>query len=342
MKLLLSVSSLLVLVMIGGCGESAVPPTVAEVAKPVFTLQSLGELAVHPERQAPAAVIGRHEARISAEVAARVEALPVDVGQRVAKGALLIQLDPRDAQLALERAEAALAQAEARLAQAEAQLQRAQALQARNFYSPEALTLRETERTAAAADARAARANRDTAWRALEKHRLRAPFPGVIRERQVQLGELAAAGSVLLTLVSDADLEVSAQVQGQDVESLGQAGTWIFEAGGQTFPLKLLRISPATNRASRSQEVRFAFAAEAPGIGQSGRLRWREPRNWLPADSLVRRDGRYGIFIAENGRAKFHTIAGASEGRPIAVDLPETTKIVVQGRHALQDGAVLP
>ena len=342
MKLLLSVSSLPVMVLLSACGDSAAPPAATEVAKPVFTLQRLDELAVHPERQAPAAVIGRHEARISAEVAARVEALPVDVGQRVAKGALLIQLDPRDAQLALERAEAALAQTEARLAQAEGQLQRAQALQARNFYSPEALTLRETERTAAAADVRVARANRDTARRVLEKHHLRAPFAGVVRERQAQLGELASVGSVLLTLVSDGALEVSAQVQGQDVASLGQAGAWVFEAAGQTFPLKLLRISPATNRASRSQEVRFAFIEAAPGIGQSGRLRWHEPGNWLPADVLVRRDGRYGIFVAENGKAKFHALDGASEGRPIAVDLPETTKIVVQGRHALQDGAVLP
>lgn len=342
MKLPLSIFSLLVLALLAGCSESTPPPAAVEVAKPVFTLANLGELAAHPERQAPAAVIGRHEARISAEVAARVIRLPVDVGQQVKKGSVLVQLDPRDAQLALERAEASLAQTEARLAQSEAQLQRAKALQARNFYSPEALTLRETERAAAAADARAARANRDTARHALEKHSLRAPFSGVVRERQAQLGELAAPGNVLLALVSDGDLEVSAQVQGQDVDSLAGAGTWAFEAGGQTYPLRLLRISPATNRASRSQEVRFAFADEAPGIGQSGRLRWREPRNWLPADLLVRRDGRYGIFIAENGKAKFHALAGASEGRPIAVDLPESTKIVVQGRHALQDGAVLP
>lgn len=333
---------LLATALLAACGDKAAEPAALAPAQPALTLATLGELALRPERNAPAAVIGRHEARISAEVAATIQALPVEVGQSVAAGALIVRLDPRDAALALERAEAALAQAEARLAQADAQLQRAQTLRERNFYSPEALTLRETERTAAVADARAARASRDTARRALDKHSLRAPFAGVVRERPAQLGELAAPGSVLLTLVAAGDPEVAAQLQPQDVEVVAQAGEWQFEAAGVRHPLRLIRVSPAMNPESRSVEARFAFAAAAPAIGQSGRLLWRESRPWLPADLLVRRDGRYGVFAAVDGKARFHVLPGASEGRPALVDLPDDTRIVVQGRHALQDGAALP
>ena len=328
--------------LLAACGGDAPPPAASTPAPPALTLATLGELAQHPERNAPAAAIGRHEARISAEVAATIQALPVEVGQAVAAGAVIARLDPRDAALALERAEAALAQAEARLAQADAQLKRATVLRERNFYSPEALTLRETERAAAAADARAARASRDTARRVLDKHTLRAPFAGVVRERSAQLGELAAPGSILLTLVSAGDLEVAAQLQPQDIEALSQATAWTFEAGGLRHELRLIRVSPAMNRESRSVEARFGFVVKPPAIGQEGRLLWHESRSWLPADLLVRRDGRYGVFIAVDGKARFHVLPGASEGRPAVVDLPDDTRIVVQGRHALQDGVALP
>lgn len=330
------------ILLLAACADEAPPPAPPLALPPPPTLATLGDVAQHPERNVPAAVIGRNEARISAEVAATIQALPVAVGERVAAGAVIARLDPRDAALALERAEAALAQAAARLNQAEAQLKRAQTLREKNFYAAEALTLRETERAGAAADARAARANRDTARRTLEKHTLRAPFAGVVRDRPAQLGELATPGSVLLTLVSADDLELAAQLQPADVEAVRLAGAWEFESAGVRHALRLIRVSPAMNPASRSVEARFGFTAQSPAIGQEGRLLWRESRPWLPADLLVRRNGEYGVFVAIDGKARFHVLAGASEGRPVRVDLPAETRIVVEGRHALQDGAALP
>ena len=328
--------------LLSACGNDAPPPAEAAPSLPAITAVALGELLVHPERNAPAAVIGRHEARISAELAATIQALPVAVGESVAAGGLLVRLDPRDAELALERAEAALAQAEARLAQAEAQLKRAQALRERNFYSPEALTLRETEQLAVQADVRAARAARDTARRVLEKHSLRAPFAGVVRERPAQLGELAAPGNVLLTLVAAGAPELAVQLQPQDAEAVQQASAWHFEALGSRHEVRLIRVSPTMHRASRSVEARFAFVADAPAIGTEGRLLWREARAWLPADLLVRRNAQYGVFTVADGVARFHVLPGASDGRPALIDLPSETRIVVQGRHALQDGVALP
>jgi len=257
---------------------------------------------------------------------------------------VVVRLDPRDAELALERAEATLAQAQARHAQARSQTERARTLREKNFYSAEALTLKETELAAAAADLRAATAQRDTARHALAKHTLRAPFDGVVRARSAQLGELAAPGSVLLTLVSAGELELAAQLQADDAvpatgHSIPPAPT--FSVQGKTYDLKLLRISPALNRESRSSEARFAFVGETPPAGLEGRLVWQAPGLWLPADLLVRRDGRYGIFVAREDKAVFHALPQAQEGRPVRVELPADTRIVTQGRHALQDGAAL-
>ncbi|MCX8086115.1 MAG: efflux RND transporter periplasmic adaptor subunit [Rhodocyclaceae bacterium] len=337
LRILIATSCTLLL----ACSREA-PPAAASAA-PVYQFARVAEVAFHPERSAPAAVVGKHEARLSAEVAAVIQALPVDVGQTVKQGQVLVRLDARDARLALERAEAAVAQAEARLALAEAQAARARALREQNFISAEALSLRETEVAAAAADLRAAVAQRATAQRTLEKHTLVAPFDAVVRERRGQVGELAAPGSALLTLVSARELELSAQLQPQDVPSLEDAvfPAPTFVTAGARHEVRLVRISPAVNRESRSVEARLAFVGAPPAAGSEGRLVWRDPRPHLPADLLVRREGRLGVFVAEGGKARFHALAEAQEGRPAAIDLAPETRLVTQGRHALQDGQPL-
>lgn len=335
-----TVPILMAAALLAACGKEAAPPAAVPPA-PTFVLKTVAEVAIHPERSAPAAVVGKNEARLSAEVAATIQALPVDAGQTVKRGEVVARLDPRDAELALERAAAAQAQAQARHAQAQAQYARAQTLREKNFYSAEALSLRETELAAAAADLRAATAQRETARRALAKHTLRAPFDAVVRGRSGQVGELAAPGTVLLTLVSNRELELAAQLQPRDAESLQAAVSPEFETAGGRHELKLLRISPALNRESRSVEARLIFTGPPPAAGSEGRLVWRDPQAHLPAELLVRRAGRYGVFVAAAGKARFHALPQAQEGRPAALDLPAEAQIVTQGRHALQDGMAL-
>jgi RND family efflux transporter MFP subunit len=339
----------LTLLLLAACGKQEVPPVAVPAAghsippAPAFVVKTVAELVIHPERSAPAAVVGKNEARISAEVAATILALPADVGQTVKRGEIVARLDPRDAELALERAAAAHAQAAARHAQAQAQYERAKALREKNFYSAEALTLRATELASTAADLRAASAQRETARRTLDKHTVRAPYEAVVRARNGQVGELAAPGNVLMTLVSARELELAAQVQAHEAQGLADAVTPApsFVANGVTYALRLLRVSPAVNREARSVEARFAFVAAAPPPGVEGKLVWQAPGAWLPADLLVRRAGRLGVFVASAGKAHFHALPEAQEGRPAPMDLPLHTQMVTLGRHALQDGAPL-
>ncbi|MBS3935656.1 MAG: efflux RND transporter periplasmic adaptor subunit, partial [Sulfuritalea sp.] len=209
-----------------------------------------------------------------------------------------------------------------------------------NFISAEALTVRDTELAAAAADLRAATAQRDTARRGVDKHTLRAPFDAVVRARSGQLGELAAPGTVLLTLVSARELELAVQLQPRDAAvfagAVGPAPTFVM--GEARHAVRLLRLSPALHRESRSVEARFTFVAAPPAAGSEGRLVWNDPRPHLPADVLVRREGRLGVFLAEDGRARFHTLPDAQEGRPAVVDLPAAARVVTEGRHALKEG----
>lgn len=324
--------------LLAACGEKpaeTLPPAAAPLAVGVVRFAELG---FHPEREAPATVLGKNETRIAAEVAARIVAIAVDSGDTVKAGQVLVRLDAKDAELALARAAAGLAQSDARLAQAEAQTARARSLREKNFISAEALTLRETELAAARADVQSASANRDSARRGVDKCIINAPFSGIVRARSGQVGELAAPGTALLTLTDTSDLQLVAQVQARDAEGLAGAEKTEFAAAGQTHALAPLRISGAISREARTVEARFRFTGAAPAPGTEGRLVWRDPRPHIPADYILRRNGRYGAFVLEGAKASFRELPQAQEGRPASADFPPEAHIVTRGRHALQDG----
>lgn len=323
---------------LGACGEKPIEAPPAKAGSPVVGVVRFAELGFHPEREAPATVLGKNEARLAAEVSARIVAIPVDSGDAVKAGQVLVRLDAKDAELALARAEAGLAQSVARLAQAEGQTARARSLREKNFISAESLTLRETEFAAAQADVQSARANRDFARRGVEKCTIAAPFNGIVRSRAAQLGELAAPGAPLLTLADTSDLQLVAQIQARDAQGLAAAEKVEFAAAGQTHALTPLRISDAINREARTVEARYRFSGAAPAPGSEGRLLWRDPRPHIPAEYILRRDGRYGVFVLEGDKARLRELPQAQEGRPASADFRPELRIVTRGRHALQDG----
>ena len=48
---------------------------------PVVSAKGFGEVALHPEREAPASAVSLNESRLSAEVSATVQEVAFDVGQ---------------------------------------------------------------------------------------------------------------------------------------------------------------------------------------------------------------------------------------------------------------------
>jgi RND family efflux transporter MFP subunit len=326
----------ILLLSLAACDQTSPAPP---AAAPLVTVDAKPwqELAVHPERSAPAQVVSLNESKLAAEISAPILALTVEAGETVSKNTVLVRLDPRDLELALARAEAAEGQSAARVKLAADQTRRARDLQARNFISPEALQQKETELSIAEADVKAARANTQTARRALEKTVLRAPFPAVIRSRHGQVGELATPGSPLLTLVDTSRVDIVAQISTADQAALSQASLR-FVAPGVDTALTLLRVSPVIQLESRLQEVRLKPQTELPP-GLEGKLVWQDAGRWLPPQLIVRRANHYGVFLLSNNTARFHALPEAQEGRPARADsLPVDALLITDGRTALQDG----
>jgi RND family efflux transporter MFP subunit len=310
------------------------------IAAPPAAVKSrpLAELAIHPLREASAQVVSLNLARLSAEIAARITSIPVEPGQRIAKGAVVAQLDCADTRIAAQRAQATLDSSQARLKLAQQKLQRSSDLAAKNFISSDALDARKTEVEVVAAEVKLDTAARAAAQRDVGKCTLRSPYPAIVEARLAQVGELASSGTPIVQLWDTSRMQLSAQIQPDDADWLKQARL-LFVSQGDEYAVSLLRVSPAVNPATRTREARFSFAKIAPPPGSNGVLRWRDPRAFLPADYLVRRNGRLGVFTVNGQTARFVPLPDAQEGRPApAAALPDSARIVTDGRLTLQDG----
>ncbi len=152
---------------------------------------------------------------IAAKVGGYVRSIAVTDNQTVAAGDVLVLIEPADYEAELARARAEIARSEAQLrsiaaqrALAEADRARYRPLAERGLLSAAGMQqiearVRQTgaDEAAAIAAIAAARANVETAELNLERTIVRAPFAGVIGDRQAQLGQLVQPGAPLMAVV---------------------------------------------------------------------------------------------------------------------------------------------
>lgn len=318
-------------------------PTGALAATPVTTAP-LGELLTPVEHSAPATLLARNTPALAAQISARIDAIPVRVGDSVDAGQPLAQLDCRLLDARLEAGHARLQQLQAQAGFAVSQLGRARDLRQRNSLSAEELERRQSELDTLQAQLRGQQAQLAQDRIQTAHCVVRAPFQALVSERLASVGDLASPGTPLLRLVQLDDLELSARLRDNEVSGLSADTRYWFDYQGQRLPARLRRLLPLVDSATRTREARLSLdSAGGPPPGAAGRLVWQAPLPAVPADYLVRRGNRLGLFLLADGKARFHALPDALEGRPATLSLPPDTPVIVQGRHGLSDGdAVTP
>ncbi len=309
------------------------------VSKPFSTL------AIYPQRSAPATVVSDNHSRISAEISARILDIPVRTGDRVKQGALLLRLEQEDFKLALTREKAALTALKAKLELAEYELKRARSLSKKQAVSEQLLKQRETERDALLAEEQGQQAAYAQAQRQIDKTQIRAPFNAVIVERLAQTGELANPGTALLRIIDTDNLELAARLSPKQTHDLEHSfaaentGTAEFISSGQRYALTLRTITPVMDTRARTREARLRFTDKKPLPGAAGRLIWSPQQASLPADLISQRDGKLGVFIQADNKARFMELPQAKTGQPTIISrLKPETLIITKGRYRLRDG----
>lgn len=312
----------------------------AESVIPV-SARPVQELLVDSERRAPATVVSANRATLTSEVSAIVAAVHEDVGADVEKGELLVELDAANARNNLAQAEASLAAIDAQIVEARSRLTKAEDLLEKNFISDEELISRRANLTVLEANRKGAQAALARAKLDLARTRISAPFDAAIVERQAQVGSFAQPGSPLITLVQTDRREVDVELDPRFAVNIPQVSMLKFVSQGREWPVQVLRTSSVIDVSTRVVRTRLAFVGEQAPIGSSGQLVWIESSGRLPVDLVVQRDGSLGVFVVDNGKARFVALPDAQAGRPVDVNLPKDTLVVSRGQGRLQDGDTL-
>ena len=231
----------------GGRGGRGGGPAVETVTAPV------SRMSVQREVDLSGTLLSPEQARISSEVAGIVRDVRVQLGTEVRAGDVIARLEPRELQLALDRAESALRQVEAQLGiergQANAPLaddqiaavrqatanrddarngfERAQLLSTRGLLTQADRDTAETRLKVAEANYQATldtihslkaslqdrRASYELAQKKVADAAIRAPVAGAISERLIQPGEFIRENTPVATIVQVNPLKLKTAIQ---------------------------------------------------------------------------------------------------------------------------------
>lgn len=158
-------------------------------------------------------------------------------GGRFEKGEVIARIDPRDYELAVITAEASIAERRQRVMQEEAEADLA-AAEWEELGEGEAsdLTLRKPQREGAIAALRSAEASLQRAQLDLERTELRAPFDGLLTEKNVDLGQFLNRGNKIATYYSTETLEVRLPLTNRDIAQFDLAG---LQSGERQYDVRL-------------------------------------------------------------------------------------------------------
>ncbi|PYQ93149.1 MAG: hypothetical protein DMF95_08200 [Acidobacteria bacterium] len=211
------------------------------------------QMSVQREVDLSGTLLSPDQARISSEVAGIIREVPVQLGTEVRLGDVLVRLEPRELQFALDRAESALRQVEAQLGidraqdkqpldddqiasvrqamanrdDARAAFERAQQLNGRGLLTRADRDTAETRLKVTEANYQAAldtvhslkaslqdrRASYELAQKKLADAVIKAPVAGSISERLVQPGEFIRENTPVVTIVQMNPLKLKSAIQ---------------------------------------------------------------------------------------------------------------------------------
>ncbi len=191
---------------------------------------------------------------VKSKASGEVLRIHVETGQDVERGALLVEIDPRDVRNAFAQAEADLAVAEARLATTEAHKQRVEELRKANVVTEQEYESAALEEANARAQLVKARTNLELARERLGDVTVRAPIGGTIIQRSVEIGTIIASasqnisgGTSLLQMADLSQMQVRTLVDETDIGQIrpGLTARVMVEAyPGRVFIGEVLKIEP--------------------------------------------------------------------------------------------------
>jgi len=211
-------------------------------------------------------IVPRTDVKISAYVPAKITKLPVEEGDVVKEGQLLVQLDDTQYKAAKNQAKAQLASAKASLKQAQLVFKRQKELFEKKLSSKEQYDMAQTELHLAEAQHEQAVASLDQAKYNLSKTTMTSPIDGVVTSLNAEVGEIVMIGTmnnpgtVIMTISDMSEIETEVEVDETDI-----AGVKI----GQEAEIE---IDAYPNTTFRGKVTEIGHTARISGLGSQDQV----------------------------------------------------------------------
>ncbi len=279
-----------------GGGRGARGPADVEVASAV-------EGSVHARYVLLGEARALARASLGAGASGEVREVRVREGDRVQRGMVLVRVDSELARAALRDAEAARAQTSEELSQAAREADRLAAA------GDQVVAAIEVERARSLRESLAARRSSAEAaiagaQESLARHRVVAPFDGVVAARFVDPGDWVTAGTPVVELVGDRAVEVLVRATPDVGLSVGEGHPATLRRGDERVAARVVGVVRAVDPASRTVQLRLE-PEDVPA--------WLVPGAVLDVELEVDREGE-GVVVPRDA-----LVVGVVDSRVVAV-----------------------
>lgn len=335
---------LLCCITLMGCSKQK-----TEVEQEVPLVMVTQPSSLHLEQKSYAGEVqARQQTALAFRVAGQVTQRFADVGDRVKVGQVLATLDVQDAALQLNAARAQLESAQSAAKIASDELQRFQQLLPMNAVSRSQYDAVKNQYQHAMAQLKQAQSNYAVSSNQTDYNQLRATKNGVITERNIEVGQVLAAGQVAYQLAIDGEREVVIGVPEQAVAEIrvGQEATVsLWSQPDSRFTGTVREISPAADQ-SRTFKVKVALREGNAQIqlGQSARVFLTRQANqglYVPLSSVSATGQQAFVLVLQADSTVRQTpVTLGAYGRdsvPVLSGLQAQDYVVMGGVHLLRD-----
>lgn len=282
-------------------------------------------------------------------------------GQMVKQGDLLVQIDPRPYQAALEQAQAKKAQDEATLRNDQLDLQRATVLAKQQAGSTQQVDTQKALVDQLTAQVKGDQAAIDNAQTQLSYTTIRSPLSGKVGFRQVDPGNIVHATDTagIVTIVKLQPISVVFTAPEGDVQRINKAltagtvGVTAYSSDGTRVLAEghLAIVNNQVDQATGTIQMKATFANKEnalwPGLSVLTRLHVETLKNVVVVANQAIQHGPNGLFvftIDNQNKVSMRPIKTGEEGATstqIASGLKTGDRIVVAGQYRLTPGALI-
>lgn len=270
------------------------------------------------------ALTAEREGEIRAQVGGPVLQVFVEQGERVRAGQQMARIDDAALRDAFLSARSGMTAARSAYDLAEREGERAARL-----LEAGAIAERDVEGARSALDAARsrladARARLTLAQEQLDDAHVRAPFDGVVAQRQVSAGDIVSPGAAMFTVIDPGSMQLEASVPADQLSSVRQGSPVTFSVRGyadRSFTGRVTRVSPAADPVTRQVRIIVSIPntgrALVAGLFAEGRVTSESHMGTVvPAAALDQRGVAPVVVRVKNG---------AVERVPVEIGLTDPT-----------------